>query len=225
MLAANLVPLAGVVWFGWNLHELLVVYWLENGVVGLANVPKILVAAGPNERSLSMTVNGRPVTLPDPPADPGDRPTLRAGNLPVAAFFCLHYGIFWVVHGVFVLAFPAFAPAMTPVSLSSLPVVALGTAAVAASHGVSLYANFLRGGEWRRVGPGDRMGAVYGRVVVLHLTVILGAFAVAAAGAPVAALAVMVALKTGIDVVAHLREHRRDGGDPRRPPDAAPVEE
>lgn len=222
LVAANLLPLVGVVWFGWSLHELLVVYWLENGVVGLANVPKILVAAGADERSFSMTVNGRPVTLPDPPADPGDRPRVRPGNLPVAGFFCLHYGIFWAVHGVFVLAFPAFAPGMVPVSLASLPVVALGTGAMVLSHGVSLYANFLRGDEWRTVGPGDRMGAPYGRVVVLHLTIILGAFAVVAVGAPVAALAVMVVCKTGLDLAAHLREHRRDGAGSR---DAAGTDE
>jgi hypothetical protein len=154
--AANLLPLAGVVRFGWLLHELLVVYWLENGVVGLANVPKILVAAGRDERPVSMTVNGRAVTLPDPPADPGDRPGLRLASLPVAG--CVHYGVFWAVHGVFVLLLPSLAPGMTPVSLASLPAVELGAGALLVSHGVSLYANSLRGGEWRRVGPATGCG-------------------------------------------------------------------
>ena len=53
----------------------------------------------------------------------------------------------------------------------------------------------------------------YGRVIVLHMTIILGAFAVAFVGAPIGALVVMVVLKTAVDLSAHLAERRR-----RRPP-------
>ena len=63
------------------------------------------------------------------------------------------------------------------------------------------------------------MRAPYGRVVVLHLTILVGAVAVATVGAPIAALAVVVVLKTGIDLAARLREHRRSG-----PPSPAPVD-
>src|SRR3712207_5035022 len=46
LLAANLIPLVGVVFFGWSLLTILVLYWLENGIVGLWNVPKIILAKG-----------------------------------------------------------------------------------------------------------------------------------------------------------------------------------
>ncbi len=48
----------------------------------------------------------------------------------------------------------------------------------------------------------------YGRLVILHLTILLGAFAIMVIGAPVAAVAVLVALKTAMDLGFHLREHR-----------------
>jgi hypothetical protein len=35
LLVANTIPLAGVVCFGWDLTTILVIYWLENGVVGI----------------------------------------------------------------------------------------------------------------------------------------------------------------------------------------------
>jgi hypothetical protein len=34
MLAANAVPVIGVLWLGWELFPLVLVYWLENGVIG-----------------------------------------------------------------------------------------------------------------------------------------------------------------------------------------------
>ena len=53
------------------------------------------------------------------------------------------------------------------------------------------------------------MFRVYGRVVVLHLTVLLGAVAAGALGAPVGVVVVFVLVKIVVDVAFHLREHRR----------------
>jgi hypothetical protein len=52
------------------------------------------------------------------------------------------------------------------------------------------------------------MGAVYGRVVVLHLTILLGAFATAILGGPIWILLILVAGKTVLDLGLHAREHR-----------------
>ena len=68
--------------------------------------------------------------------------------------------------------------------------------------------NFLRGGEYRRVTPAGLMFAPYRRLVALHLTIIFGAMAVTFTGAPVAAVAILVGVKTLIDLGLHLAEHR-----------------
>lgn len=47
LVAFNLVPLIGVLAWGWNVATLLVLYWVENGIVGILNVPKMLLAAAP----------------------------------------------------------------------------------------------------------------------------------------------------------------------------------
>ncbi len=36
LIVANLVPLAGVLLFGWDVMTILVLYWIENGIVGLS---------------------------------------------------------------------------------------------------------------------------------------------------------------------------------------------
>ena len=56
------------------------------------------------------------------------------------------------------------------------------------------------------------MFSPYGRLVVLHVTIIFGAIAISMTGAPVAAIVILVVLKTLLDLGLHLREHRRLAG-------------
>jgi Na+/H+-translocating membrane pyrophosphatase len=86
----------------------------------------------------------------------------------------------------------------------------LGSAlALAASHAVSYFSNYLGRGEYLRVSPQEQMMSVYGRVIVLHITILGGAFVVGLFGTPIAALVLLVALKIAADLFFHLREHRR----------------
>ena len=41
LVAVNLVPLVGVAFWGWSLMLILVLYWIESGIVGAINVLKI----------------------------------------------------------------------------------------------------------------------------------------------------------------------------------------
>jgi len=52
------------------------------------------------------------------------------------------------------------------------------------------------------------MAAPYARLFILHITIILGAMAIAFTGAPAAAVLVLVVLKTALDLGLHLAEHR-----------------
>lgn len=219
LVAANAVPLAGVLFFGWSLWTILVIYWLENGIIGFWNLPRIVLARGSG-----------PAT--------GLFPMPAYSRIGAAIFFLFHYGIFWFVHGVFVFALPAFAglaqPATTGGPLPGViigpqgpgfgpfdsPVAAAGpfgsidgtSVAIAGlalflSHGYSFFASYLAGREYLRASPAGQMGAPYGRVVILHMTILLGAFGIAFLGAPIAALAVFVVLKTAFDLGLQLRAH------------------
>ena len=96
LVVANVIPLIGVLFFGWSVWTILIVYWLENGIVGAFNVMKIARAqGGDDDAATGWTINGRPATS-----------MAKAGLIP---FFVMHYGLFWVVHGVFVFTLPLFA--------------------------------------------------------------------------------------------------------------------
>ena len=216
LVVANAIPLVGVLFLGWSVWNILTIYWLENGVVGVYNVLKMARAEGATAGigGMDVTLNGRPM-----------RDVSRIAMIP---FFIVHYGIFWFVHGVFVLTLPFFTALVRPIELVppfeggppvAVPAIGIdiGTilfavVALAISHGLSYWWNFLRGGEYRRVSVGRQMFAPYGRLVVLHLTIIFGAMAVIATNAPVLAVAILVAIKIVLDLGFHLVEHRKAAG-------------
>ena len=83
---------------------------------------------------------------------------------------------------------------------------------------MSFFTNYLGRGEYLRVTPTGQMMSVYGRVVALHVTVVAGALVIGAFGAPIAALYLLVGIKTVIDLVLHLREHREGSAGSRPEP-------
>ena len=211
LIVANLVPLFGVLWFGWDVWAILIIYWLENGVVGLFNVLKMRRASGPETPVQAprgggrrpyitgMTINGRPASG-----------MAKATLIP---FFIMHYGIFWLVHGVFVLTLPTFAmmgadgqPDFgTTLDPGAILFVLAG---LTISHGVSYRFNYIGRGEYLRTTPAAQMFAPYGRLMVLHVTIIVGAMAIGLTGAPAAAIVVLVLLKIALELGLHLAEHR-----------------
>jgi hypothetical protein len=76
------------------------------------------------------------------------------------------------------------------------------------SHGISYVYNYFLKGEYERVSINSLMGKPYVRVVVLHVTVLIGGFLSMAMREPAAILFVLVVLKTVLDVNFHLRERR-----------------
>lgn len=192
LLAANLVPLYGVLALGWEVFPLVLLFWIENVVIGALNVARMLCL------------------------DPRD-PASWMAKLFVVPFFCFHYGMFTAIHGVFVFSLfggqgvsrvrglDLLGPAMDAVRAYGLEIAVL---ALAASHLFSFFWNYLGRGEFRRASLRALMAAPYSRVVVLHLAILGGGFAASALGSPVWALLLLIALKVGFDLRAHLKEHR-----------------
>lgn len=187
---ANAVPIAGVLLLGWSVFPLVLLYWLENVIVGGFNVAKMLLAQ-PRE------------------------PAYWAGKLFIVPFFIVHFGLFTFVHGVLLVAL--LGPKGTQ------PFDVLGTVAPAirenhlgwavvslvVSHGLSFYWNYIKNGEYQRASMNALMAQPYGRVVVLHLTVLFGGWIVMALGSPLPALLLLVVIKTAADLRAHKAERRK----------------
>lgn len=81
--------------------------------------------------------------------------------------------------------------------------------ALFASHGISFVYNYLIKGEYAKVTPDKLMGSPYARIVIMHLAVLFGAFLTMALGSPVGILIILVGLKTSLDVIFHMRQHKK----------------
>lgn len=186
LLAANLLPLVAVLNGQWTLFAVMYLYWAENGIVGGYNVLKMALARG--------------------------RGASAGSKLVMIPFFIVHYGIFWFVHGVFV--FVLFGErGMRGFQLGQLALVpptlwgALGLLLL--SHGTSFINNYLARQEYQRATLEQLMQQPYSRVLILHVVVLAGGFVVMFLGQPLPALVLLIVLKTGFDLRAHLREHGR----------------
>lgn len=192
LLAANLIPLIGVFAWGWNAGDIMLLFWCENLIIGVMNALRIVLWGVMYHKWYAW---------------------------PMAAFFTVHYGIFTAVHGVFVVQFflphaPGMgmaAPLGEWLHTDGIPVAILG---LVGSHFFSLLSNYLGRGEIRRMTPQTLMTAPYGRVTVLHLTILVAGFLVMLTKDARWALVLLTLLKTVIDLRAHLKEHREPAGTP-----------
>ncbi len=191
LLVSNIVPIVGVLALGWEIYPLVLLFWLENVLVGIFHVARLLLAV---------------------PSD--KRQWLVKGFL--IPFFCVHYGLFTFVHGVFVVGVfgGAFQRGEAPLNLPEIArqgVAAYrlgwGVAALAVSHGASFCINYLGHGEYQRADLSRLMHQPYSRVVVLHVAIVLGGFLMMVLQSPTVGLLALVILKVMVDLQAHLREH------------------
>ena len=77
------------------------------------------------------------------------------------------------------------------------------------SHGVSFYTNFIGQREYEGASVSGLMTAPYNRVMVMHLTLILGGWVILLIGMPAGALVLLLVLKTAVDLRAHRGEHAK----------------
>jgi hypothetical protein len=198
LILANLVPAFGVLVLHWEVFPLMFLFWSENVIVGAFNVLKMLT---------------------NQPASP----VMWIGKLFFIPFFCVHYGMFTFVHGIFVIdlfggsangvhgikgvhGFPSAAEICNIAMENKLGWAILG---LAVSHGVSFVTNYLGKGEYQRVGLSQLMSQPYGRIVVMHIAILFGGFLVMALHSPTPALLLLVALKTAFDLGSHGGERKK----------------
>ncbi|MDF1741513.1 MAG: DUF6498-containing protein [Verrucomicrobiales bacterium] len=184
LIVANLVPLIGAIFFAWDVLDIILIYWAENLVVGGFSILRILNVKQGN---------------------PG-------GKIATAGFFTIHYGIFCLVHGVFVISFlgdsiigGAFKEAASRLS-GDLKWAVLG---LIISHGYSFFRNYIGRSENARTSVALEMAAPYPRMLALHVAIVFGGFAIQALGQPVFLLIILVVAKTIADWKLHLKAHEK----------------
>lgn len=192
ILLQNMIPVAGVLFFGWKAFLLLLFFWLENVVIGVVNVLKIGVAGFTKDRQTSLI------------------------TLFLVPFFCVHYGIFCFVHGMFLLGIMAMAGVTQgSVSLSRDDFDLLSTVlkqlstdpdffwsalSLVGMQAFSFIVFWMLAGTWRTANPARQVFEPYGRIIVMHLTIFVASIPVILIGQAQFAVLVLALMKCGLEL-------------------------
>ncbi|PIR87927.1 MAG: hypothetical protein COU10_01925 [Candidatus Harrisonbacteria bacterium CG10_big_fil_rev_8_21_14_0_10_45_28] len=182
LILSNLIPLIGVIFWGWSVFQLLFAFWCESAVIGIYTIIRLAV-----KRSISF---------------------ILFFIIHFGAFMQGHLLVLVVFFhdGVSVSLEMALLGAKVSLPATFL-IIWPAVLAMTISHGVSFYSNFLKNKEYVNLVPARIMLAPYPRIVVMHLVVIFGAFLAILLGNPIGGLIVLVILKAGLDIFSHIKEH------------------
>ncbi len=190
LILSNLVPLAGILFWGWDTFVLLCLYCLETAVIGFWTIARVATMSR-DPRSVA----GRSI----------------AGTLALAGFFTVHAGLFMTVHMLFIytlFAGPWAGRIHDARDFISLIVIGKDLWIPLLALFVGQGAIFINGAVNRFVfeklpltgaDTGTIMGDFYKRIVLMHVAIMGGAFIAQAIGTA-APLIVLVLLKVAIEI-------------------------
>ncbi len=195
LVLTNLVPLAGVLFFGWNVFETVFLYWMESAVIALATIALIYLMPIPALLREGVPINAKLVAIP---------------------FFIVHFGIFMMAHLFFIVIFLGQSDQGGLIqqafeTLRQVPSIRWAILSLFVSHGYSFYTNQILTKKYLL--PLDKesfwsiMIRPYKRIYTMQLTILIGAFAILLLGLPQPIIAVFVAVKIFFDLRAHSKEH------------------
>lgn len=166
LIAANLVPVVGALFFNWNAKEIFLVYCLETIIIGILNFIKMGIVTAVRKKDKWYNNNSY---------------TMQSG-LFFMFFFLIHYGLFVAVQmGIFFGAsgmgdgtnltlfsfFYKWPDLLTNDSVVMLIAFGIG-------YGFKMIYEFIRSGEYKTTPLMAIMFQPYGRIFIQQFTVIIG---------------------------------------------------
>ena len=199
LILSNLVPLLGILFWGWDVFVLLCLYCLETAVIGFWTIM-------------------RAATMSRDPGSAAGRSI--AGSLALAGFFTVHSGLFMSVHMLFIFSLFAgpwanrihdardFIRLVVIGKDLWIPLLALfaGQGAIFINDAVN---RFVFAKTPVSTDTGEIMGGFYQRIVIMHVAILGGAFIVQAIGTT-APLIILVLLKIAIEIRFQMKAQSKD---------------
>jgi hypothetical protein len=183
LIIANLFPVAGTIYLGWNLSDVMVLYWAESAVIGIFNLCKIIAI-------------GRWMALLAGPFFLGH----------FCGFMAIH---FLFIYTIFVKGIEGMGASGGDLADVAQLFVNLWPALLVlfASHAYSFFSNFIGRGEYRKRTIKEQMSEPYSRIIFMQLVLILGGGISMILGQTEPVLIAVIGLKIYFDVKAHIKEH------------------
>lgn len=211
IVAVNLMPLMGVVWYDWDPFAVLFIYWIQTGIIGYFSFLKIkkVCEYEPPERRIQViafTVRKSSRAQPTSKIIRDYRGVLLYGmisSLVLLIFFTGYASKKTLGWDILYYSFPAVWASIS----GSFLAISLGSFSFFLNHGYSYFFNFLGKKEYLNSNleeqltfPIERVGSIWGAIfiAITVLGFIPHLFTV---------IASLVFLKIMLDVYAHVKEH------------------
>jgi hypothetical protein len=172
----NLIPLIGVFYADWSALEVIIMYWLETAVIGFFALLTILISNS-------------------------DHIIFRIGY---AIFFCIHFGMFCAIQGVFIFI---GLNGEYKEHVEGLKYAALG---LGANYLIHFLNDYIFSGKYKGK-DSLSLYSVYGRVAVQQLVILTGGFFTLGINRDenTGRLILLILLKTLIDLGFYLVRRRK----------------
>ena len=183
-LVVDLIPIYAVLVLGWGAAPLVFLYWLENLVIGVMTIAR-MIASGVGKGSGG--IGQMLFTVP---------------------FFTVHYGLFCFGHGIGLLALQsADFSALGPTSIADGYPGLVSHASQSGTHMLTFIAiifafniflflwDYIGKQEFLRSDPSTEMFAPYGRIALLHIALFAGMFALISFGEPMLGVLALILLR------------------------------
>ncbi len=188
LLLTNIAIAAIALLLNWDIWAIIAGYWVQSMIIGFFTVLKIIFYK-----------ENKPM----------GKMNQLVWKLPISGFFIMHYGIFHLGYGIFLIVIAAFEPASIVERILDLALVA---ALFFANHAYSFYKNYMQEpSDFKKFDNVLKfMWQPYARIIPMHATIIAAVFAFTYMnGLPKSILLLFLALKTVADLLLHAREHKQ----------------
>ncbi len=202
LFAVNLYPILGVLAFGWNYFNVVILYIIETFIIGLYNIPKMIIAKG-----------DMPQNIPpeDKIVEQGKSFARGCAKIILIPFFFVHFNLFVAGQTIFVIV---MSTEMIDLDAASVLFFnfefILNVLLIFGVHGYFFFFNFIGKKEYLKISEHTLMIQPYKRIFIQQFTVILGTIIIMATRAPIFFLVALILFKLMFDLMTHFKIHYLD---------------
>lgn len=201
LIAINLVPLFGLLYWGWNPASILFAYWGETAVIGFYTVLKMEMAASSPLLRIKFFMDREAPAKRSPIIYLQCLFIFLKGQFPII-FFAVHISIFMSACLSAILGVLNFNTTFGSVQNLNFLEIAIFLMLAFISHGISFVFNYMMNRENEHASISKLAFSPYPRVILMLFAVTFGAFLYLSA-------ATLLIMKIIFDVAGHLWERKR----------------